>query len=217
MSEPVVRALQKPLRITIGDVFRGGVQNPLSISGRIEAGSLQIGDGVIAMPSVEKAYIKGIEVDDKGCEWAVAGHIATLHLTDIDPVHLKWVLNRPVNFGEFVNTDLVAHRTGDVLCAPGSPIQSVTELTVKLLAFDHITPMSVDVHRGRLHAPGRVTQLVATLDKGNGAVIKKKPKIIQPGSVARIRVEMDRPVPLEAPTRIVLRANGETVGAGLLE
>ena len=88
---------------------------------------------------------------------------------------------------------------------------------MKILAFDHITPMSVDVHRGRLHAPGRVTQLVATLDKGNGNIIKKKPKILQPGSVARIRVEIDRPVPLEAPTRIVLRANGETVGAGLLE
>ena len=91
MSEPVVRALQRPLRITIGDVFRGGVQNPVSISGRIEAGSLQVGDAVLAMPSGEKAYIKGIELDDEGSDWAVAGQIVTLHLTDIDPIHLKCV------------------------------------------------------------------------------------------------------------------------------
>ena len=91
------------------------------------------------------------------------------------------------------------------------------ELTVKMLAFEHIIPMSVDVHRGRLHAPGRVIQLMATLDKSDGSILKKKPKIVQPGSVARIRVALDHPVPLEAPTRIILRANGETVGAGLLE
>src|ERR1700722_6995842 len=28
-SEPVTRALTKPLLLTIGDIFRGGVQNPL--------------------------------------------------------------------------------------------------------------------------------------------------------------------------------------------
>lgn len=97
-SEPIVRALQKPLRITIGDVFRGGVQNPLSVSGRIEAGSLQVGDAVLAMPSGEKAYIKGVEVDGEEGGWAVAGQIATLHLTDMDPVHIKYVSRSDYGF-----------------------------------------------------------------------------------------------------------------------
>jgi elongation factor 1 alpha-like protein len=48
-------------------------------------------------------------------------------------------------------------------------------------------------------------------------VTKKRPKIISPGSIARIVVEMDQPVPLEAPSRIVLRAGGSTVAAGLIE
>jgi len=195
-SEPASRALEKPLRMTISDIFRGGVQNPLSVSGRVDSGSLQVGDQVIAMPSGEKAYIKGIEVDQESNDWAVAGQNVTLHLTDIDPVHLK---------------------TGDVLCDPLSPIKNITSFTTKILAFDHITPMQVDVHRGRLHAPGRITQLLVTMDKGSGAVLKKKPRLVQPGSVARILVEMDAVVPLEAPGRVVLRANGETVAAGLLE
>ena len=195
-SEPISRALGKPLRLTIGDIFRGGVQNPLLISGRVEAGSVQIGDKVLTVPSGETAYVKGIEVDQEPSDWAVAGQNAVLHLTDIDSIHLK---------------------SGDVICPPSAPVKSITTFTTKILAFEHITPMHVDVHRGRLHVPGRITQLTAVLDKGSGAIVKKKPRLVQPGSVARVVVEMEAAVPLEAPGRVVLRAGGETVAAGLLE
>ena len=77
--------------------------------------------------------------------------------------------------------------------------------------------MHIDVHRGRLHVPGRITQLVATLDKGSGKPTKRKPKIVAPGKVARVVVELEQSIPLEAPARIVLRSSGETVAAGLLE
>lgn len=195
-SEPYTHALEKPLRMTIADVFRGGVQSPVSISGRIDAGSLQIGDQILTMPSGEKAVIKSLEVDGEPSEWAVAGQNVVLNLANIDPIHL---------------------RSGDVICTPASPVQNITTFTTKVLAFDHLMPMLVDIHRGRLHVPGRISRLVATLDKGTGAPVKKKPKIIPPGTVARIVVEMDQAIPLEAPARIVLRASGDTVAAGLLE
>ncbi|KIW41550.1 translation elongation factor Tu [Exophiala oligosperma] len=198
-SEPATHALDKPLRMTIGDVFRGGVQNPLSVSGRLESGTVQTGEQVLVMPSGEKAQVRSLQVDDDGepRDWAVAGQNVVLNLTDIDPVHLK---------------------TGDVLCsASSSPIRNVREFTAKVLAFDHLTPMAVDVHKGRLHVPGRISQLVATLDKASGAVVKKRPKIVQPGTVARVLVRLDDAVPLEAPSRVVLRSNGDTVAAGLIE
>jgi elongation factor 1 alpha-like protein len=197
-SEPTTFALEKPLRLTITDIFRGGVQNPLSVSGRIDAGSVQVGDIVLAVPSGETANIKGIEVDSESAEWAVAGQNVTLHLSDIDPTHLK---------------------AGDVICPPSAPLKCLKEFTVKILAFEHMTPMHVEIHRGRLHAPGRVTQLVAVLDKGSGAIVKKKPRLIKPGDVARIVVEVDVEggVPLEAPGRVILRAGGQTVAAGLLD
>jgi elongation factor 1 alpha-like protein len=88
-SSPAARALEFPLRITVGDIFRGGVVHPLSISGRIDAGTLQVGDQILAMPSGEKGTIKGVEVDGQAAEWAVAGQIAVLHLSDIDAIHLK--------------------------------------------------------------------------------------------------------------------------------
>lgn len=196
-SDPANRAVEKPLRLTIADIFRGGVQNPLSISGRLESGSLQIGDKIIAMPANETATVKGIDVDSEPADWAVAGQNVVLHLTDIEQKYLK---------------------PGDAICPPSAPIKNITSFTVKILAFDHVTPMHVEVHRGRLHVPGRITQLVAVLDKSTGAEMgKKKPRLVQPGAVARVVVEVETAVPLEAPGRVVLRAGGETVAAGLLE
>ncbi|KAJ5256249.1 hypothetical protein N7505_011400 [Penicillium chrysogenum] len=195
-SEPYTHALEKPLRMTIGDVFRGGVQSPLSISGRIDAGSLQMGDHILIMPSGETATVRSLEVDSQPSDWAVAGQNVVLNIANIDPIHL---------------------RSGDVVCRPSSPIPTITSFTAKVLAFEHLMPMQVDVHRGRLHVPGRISKLVASLDKASGAAIKKRPKIVGPGVVVRVVVEMDQAVPLEAPTRVVLRAGGSTVAAGLLE
>jgi elongation factor 1 alpha-like protein len=195
-SESTVYALDKPLRMTIGDVFRGGIQNPLSVSGRIEAGNVQVGGQIVVMPSAEKAFVKSLEVDDEPQDWAVAGQNVVLNLTEIDAIQLK---------------------IGDVICSQVSPIQNITSFRAKVLAFNHLTPMNVDVHRGRLHVPGRLSGLVALLDKSTGVVLKKKPKIVQPGSVVRVVIELEQAVPLEAPGRIVLRAGGETVAAGLIE
>lgn len=196
-SEPVTRALSKPLRLTVGDIFRGGVQNPLSISGRIESGSLQMGDALLAQPSSEKCYIKSLEIDDEPVDWAVAGQNVTVHLTGIEEQYLK---------------------IGDVLCTPLNPIKNVKQFTAKVLAFEFITPMQIDVHRGRLHTAGRIKEIVAVLDKHTGAVSgKKKPRIVKPGMIARVVVELDLSVPLEAPGRVVLRSDGQTIAAGLLE
>jgi elongation factor 1 alpha-like protein len=194
--EPISSALSSPLRLPISDIFRGGVTNPLSVSGRIEAGSLQTGDTLMAMPSSQTASVKAIEVDNAPAEYAVAGQIATLHLTDIDPIHL---------------------RIADVLCSPRNPMPNIRSFTTKILAFEHVLPMTVDVHRGRLHVPGRITELVCVLDKASGLVTKRKPRVVQPGMVARVKVVIEEGVPLEVPGRIVLRSGGATVAAGLLE
>lgn len=196
-SEPAARALDKPLRMTIGDIFRGGIQNPLSVSGRIESGSLQVGDALLVQPATEKGFVKSLEVDSELADWAVAGQNVTVHLSDIDPVHLK---------------------IGDVLCSPSSAIANVKEFKAKVLAFDFLTPMQVDIHRGRLHTPGKIKEIVSVLDKVTGAAIgKKRPRIIKPGQLARVVVELATAVPLEAPGRVVLRSDGATVAAGLLE
>ena len=196
-SEPVSRAIEKPLRLTIEDIFRGGVQNPISVSGRIDTGTVQIGESILIMPVNQIATIKGLDVDKESAEWAVAGQNVVLNLADIEPKHL---------------------RSGDVICLPTAPIPCVKAFAIKLLAFDHIMPMHCEIHKGRLHAPGRISRLEAVLDKASGVVLKgKKPKLIKPGSVARVMVEVEESIPLESGSRVILRAGGETMGAGLAE
>jgi len=195
-SEPAARALDKPLRFTIGDIFRGGVQNPLSVSGRIEAGSLQMGDALLAQPANEKCFTKSLEIDNEPADWAVAGQNVTIHLSDVDPIHLK---------------------VGDVLCSPSSPINCIKEFTAKVLAFEFMVPGSVDVHRGRLNVAGKVSEFIALLDKSTGAVVKKKPRVVKPGDIARVKIQLGAVVPLEKGLRVVLRSGGDTVAAGLLE
>ncbi|KAI1777040.1 hypothetical protein F4818DRAFT_408903 [Hypoxylon cercidicola] len=194
-SEPMARALHKPLRLTISEVYRS-TQSPLTISGRIDAGSLQAGDALLVQPSGEKAYVKSLELDQEPVDWAVAGQNVVIHLSNIDPIHV---------------------RVGDIICDTKQPIACVDTFTVKILAFDILMPMQVDVHRGRLHAAGQIVEMPALLDKVKGTVTKKKPRIVKPGSVARVVVKMGSKVPLEAGQRVVLRSGGDTVAAGLLE
>jgi elongation factor 1 alpha-like protein len=194
-SEPMTRALNKPLRLTISEVYRTS-QSPLTISGRLDAGSLQTGDALLVQPSGEKAYVKSVELDSEPADWAVAGQNAVIHLSNIDPIHV---------------------RVGDIVCDIKSPIACIDNFTVKVLAFDILMPMQVDVHRGRLHSAGQIVQIPALLDKVKGTVLQRKPKIVKPGSVARVVVKMGAKVPLEAGQRVVLRSGGETVAAGLLE
>ncbi|KAF2633989.1 hypothetical protein BU25DRAFT_486965 [Macroventuria anomochaeta] len=190
------RQFEKPLRLSVADVFRGDLRSPLSISGRIDAGTLQVGDVILALPANETATIKSIEVQDAPVDWAVAGQIPTLHLTDIDPVHL---------------------RQGDIVCSPKAPVKLVKAFTSKLLAFEHVLPMPVEVFRSTLNSPGSIRTLSAKLNKFTGEVTKKKPRIVKPGEVARVVVQLERELPIEEGMRVVVRERGRTVGAGLME
>jgi elongation factor 1 alpha-like protein len=190
------RNFTKPLRLSVADVFRGDMRSPLSIAGRIDSGTLQVGDVILALPANQTATIKAIEVQDQPVDWAVAGQIPTLHLTDIDPVHL---------------------RQGDIICPPSAPVKLVKAFSSKLLAFEHVLPCPVEVFRSTLNSPGSIRVLSAKLNKFTGEVAKKKPRIVRPGEVARIVVQLQKELPIEEGMRVVIRERGRTVGAGLME
>ncbi|KAH7151904.1 hypothetical protein B0J13DRAFT_673022 [Dactylonectria estremocensis] len=195
-SEPSsARALNKPFRLAISEVFRSQL-GTTTIAGRIDAGSIQIGDLVLVQPSGEEAYIKSIMVDSDVQDWAVAGQSVSIALTNIDPIHI---------------------RVGDMLCHKTQPINCSDTFILKAMAFAHLMPMPVDLHRGRLHAAGQIQSITATLDKASGTVVKKKPRIVQPGDVARVVVKLASKAPLESGQRVVIRSGGETIAAGLLE
>lgn len=203
-SEPSAqnRALSGPLRLPISQVFSAGTQHPLSVAGRITSGSVQVGDQIIIVPGGQTGYVKALSVDDDPAEWAIAGQNTTLHLSaEIDAKLIKG---------------------GDLVCPASAPAPLWTSLTLKVLAFEHIMPMYCSIVVGRMNIPGRVTKLFAVLDKTTGKPVAgkgKKPRIIKPGEAAKIEVavELEGGAPLEEGARVVLRAEGETVGTGIVE
>ncbi|KAI3397282.1 hypothetical protein diail_11014 [Diaporthe ilicicola] len=195
MSEPAARPLDKPLRMTISDRWETPL-SPVAVAGRLDAGSLQVGDALLVQPSGQKAYVKALEMNGESVDWAVAGQHVVIYLShvDEDKIHI-----------------------GNVICTPRDPVLCVDKFTMKALAFDTFFPMPAEIHKGSLRVPGKISQLRAVLDIHGGAIIKKKPQIVSKGSVARITMKTDEKVPLEKGERIVIRYNGDTVAAGLLE
>ena len=194
-ADPISRPLRKAFRMAISEIWKSPLGH-VTVSGRIDTGTTQIGDVLVVQPSGEEAYVKTIMVDADLRDWAVAGESVSIFLTGIDPAHL---------------------RVGDIMCAASSPVGTSDTFRMKAMAFEHVMPMPIDLHRGRLHSAGQVLEMEAILDKATGEVLKKRPKVIQPGEVARVTVKLASKIPLEAGQRVVIRSSGETVAAGLVE
>ena len=196
--EATKEVITKPFRMQVADVFRGGVMNPLSVAGRIGAGNVQIGDVLTVEPSGENASLKAIDIGGDARDFAVAGQIATLHLDgDLE------TLTRNL-------------RSGDLLCNASKPAKTVQTFVANVDALESLLPQGADVHIGRLHVPGKISQLVETLDK-KGGVLKKKPRIVKERQRARVKVVLEQSMPVESWNRIVLRTNGSTIAAGVAE
>lgn len=194
-SDPAPRSLRRPFRMAISEIWKSPLGH-ITVSGRIDTGTTQIGDAFIVQPSGEEAYVKTIMVDADLRDWAVAGENVSIFLTGIDVTHL---------------------RVGDIISAASAPIACNDTFTMKAMAFEHVMPMPVDLHRGRLHSAGQIADMEAVLDKATGEVVKKRPKVVRPGEVARVTVRLKARIPLEAGQRVVIRSSGETVAAGLVE
>ncbi|CAK7222992.1 hypothetical protein SCUCBS95973_005023 [Sporothrix curviconia] len=193
--EPMPRALDKPLRLPVFDAFKTA-GSAISISGQIEAGSLQVGDALLALPGNAKAYIKNILRNGEPADWAVAGQDVTLDLTHIDPLNVQ---------------------PGVLFCDPAKPAPVVDKLTMKVMAFEPLIPQPLEVHRGRLERAANIRELLSIIDLKTGAVLKEHPFVVTACRVARIKVDLEKKAPFEAGQRVVLRSEGKIIGAGLLE
>jgi len=193
--EPAPRSLNGPFRMAISEIWKSHL-GKATMSGRLAKGTIQVGDAIILQPSGESGYIKSLMADNELREWAVAGENVSITVVGIDLDNVK---------------------AGDYACSAEKPLECGTGFTMKAMAFDHLMPMLIDLHRGRLHSAGKVTELAALLDISTGEIVKSRPKVVKPGEVARVRVSLTHKVPLEAGQRVVIRSDGETIAAGVVE
>ncbi|KAK0490672.1 EF Tu GTP binding domain-containing protein [Armillaria novae-zelandiae] len=212
--EPPARDIASPLRLPISNVFKGQSAG-IGVTGRLCSGVVQVGERLRVLPGDETAAVKSIEVEEQSASWAMAGTNATLFLTGIDPIHLA---------------------VGSVLCPPSDVVPLATIFTARIIIFDVQLPVtagaSVELYHHSRDVPATIANLISTLDRTTGTVVKKKPRVLTKGVSAEVQIVLRStslsssapalPIPLEPFSvnkdmgRILLRRGGETIGAGIV-
>ncbi|XP_054618231.1 HBS1-like protein isoform X4 [Dunckerocampus dactyliophorus] len=198
------RSVDKPFRLCVSDVFKDQGSG-FCVTGKIEAGYIQTGDKLLAVPPNETCLVKGITLHDTPLDWAAAGDHVSLTVTGMDIIKIN---------------------VGCVFCDPKEPIRVCTRFRARLLLFSFEIPITkgfpVLLHYGTVSEPATITKLISVLHKSSGEVLKKKPKCLCKGMNAIVEIQTQRPIALELYKdykelgRLMLRYVGSTIAAGVV-
>nr|XP_045014407.1 HBS1-like protein isoform X2 [Jaculus jaculus] len=202
--KPPQRCIDKPFRLCVSDVFKDQGSG-FCVTGKIEAGYVQTGDRLLAMPPNETCTAKGITLHDEPVDWAAAGDHVSLTL---------------------VGMDIIKINVGCIFCGPKEPIKACTRFRARILIFNIEIPITkgfpVLLHYQTVSEPAVIKRLISVLHKSTGEVTKKKPKLLTKGQNALVELQTQRPVALELYKdfrelgRFMLRYGGSTVAAGVV-
>lgn len=205
------RAEDRPFRAIINDIFKGSATS-LTVSARIEAGSLENGEKVYIMPNADAVTVKSITVSDNSSANGVcfAGDQVSIVL----------------NATSTIEPDSISG--GHVLCRGGTEcLVPGKRYLVRIVLFNVVVPI-IKGSRAELFAhslcePCTVTRLRAVLDKATGEVVKRKPRCLTKNMSGVVELETQHAICLEAYSdfktlgRITLRDGGQTIAAGIIE
>ncbi|XP_072188714.1 HBS1-like protein isoform X1 [Excalfactoria chinensis] len=202
--KPPQRSVDKPFRLCVADVFKDQGSG-FCVTGKIEAGYIQVGERLLAMPPNETCTAKGITLHDEPVDWAAAGDHVSLTLTGMDIIKIN---------------------VGCVFCDPKEPVKVCTRFRARILIFNIEIPVTkgfpVLLHYQTVSEPATIRRLLSVLHKSTGEVTKKKPKFLTKGQNALIELETQRPVAVELYKdfkelgRFMLRYSGSTIAAGVI-
>uniref|UniRef100_A0A8C5VI89 HBS1-like protein n=1 Tax=Microcebus murinus TaxID=30608 RepID=A0A8C5VI89_MICMU len=202
--KPPQRSIDKPFRLCVSDVFKDQGSG-FCVTGKIEAGYIQTGDRLLAMPPNETCTAKGITLHDEPVDWAAAGDHVSLTL---------------------VGMDIIKINVGCVFCGPKEPIKACTRFRARILIFNIEIPITkgfpVLLHYQTVSEPAVIKRLISVLNKSTGEVTKKKPKLLTKGQNALVELQTQRPIALELYKdfkelgRFMLRYSGSTIAAGVV-
>ncbi|XP_074472179.1 HBS1-like protein isoform X1 [Sebastes fasciatus] len=198
------RSVDKPFRLCVSDVFKDQGSG-FCVTGKIEAGYIQTGERILAMPPNETCTVKGITLHDEPLDWAAAGDHVSLTVTGMDIIKIN---------------------VGCVFCDPKEPIRACTRFKARILLFNIEVPITkgfpVLLHYQTVSEPATIRKLISILHKSSGEVLKKKPKCLSKGMNAIVEIQTQRPVSLELYKdykelgRFMLRYVGSTIAAGVV-
>uniref|UniRef100_A0A665V7Y4 HBS1-like protein n=1 Tax=Echeneis naucrates TaxID=173247 RepID=A0A665V7Y4_ECHNA len=114
------RSVDKRFRLCVSDVFKDQGSG-FCVTGKIEAGYIQTGDKILAMPPNETCTVKGITLHDEALDWAAAGDHVSLTVTGMDIIKIN---------------------VGCVFCDPKEPIRVCTRFRARILLFNIELPIT---------------------------------------------------------------------------
>jgi len=199
------RAMDKPFRMSLSDIFRAQSGSGFSVSGRVEAGVVMKDDKVLISPLNEVCTVKSVLVEQVDSLTGFAGDHVVLTL---------------------VGPDQASVVAGMVLCDPSQPVPVATRFQARVVVFNIEVPITkgypVVLHYGCVSEQATIKKLVSLLNKSNGEVVKTKPRCLTGNQSAVVEIIISRPIPLELYKsnrelgRFMLRTGGHTIAAGMV-
>jgi len=208
MFKPADRLLDKPLRMTISDVYKPppGVPAGVIVAGKIETGFVGVQDKIAIVPNNNIGTVKAIHKTGNSVDWAVAGDNVELSLSGVE-----------------LNEVAVGH----IACDPSHRVPVCNKVRGQVVVFGGlrvpITPgTQVVFHTQSSEAAGKIINLFSLVDKTTGEPTKSKPRFLNEGHAALIDIQLISPVCIEkykdcrALARFMLRDHGRTIAAGVV-
>jgi len=199
------RAMDKPFRLSVSDIFRAQSGSGFSVAGRVEAGVVMKDDRVLISPLNEICTVKSVLVEQMDSLTGFAGDHVVLTL---------------------VGPDQASVVAGMVLCDPSQPVPIATRFRARVVIFNIEVPITkgypVVLHYGCVSEQATVKKLVSQLNKSTGEVVKAKPRCLTGNQSAVVEIIVSRPIPLELYKsnrelgRFMLRTGGHTIAAGMV-
>jgi len=203
---PPKRHENKPLRIPLQDVYKIGGHGTVA-AGRVECGTLKIGEKVVFAPSDTKVTeVKSIEQHHAEMKEAFPGN----------------------NIGFSVKNISVSQLRRGMVCGhEKSPPQEVKAFLAQIIILEHPGSICVghspvvDAHT--CHIACRISKLVSKIDKRSGKVIEENPSALKSGEAAIVELVPTKPMCVEEYAvcpqlgRFAMRDMKKTVAVGIVK
>ena len=200
------RPIEKPLRMPIQGVYKiGGVGTV--VVGRIETGTIKIGDAVTFAPGGVTSEVKSIEMHKESFEEATAGNNVGLFVKNVstNDIYRGYVCSNSDN----------------------DPAKEVVDFTAQVMILNCPGQISngyapiIDCHTS--HVACKFQEIHAKIDRKTGAELEKEPKSIKTGDTAIVTMVPLKPMCVEAFSeygplgRFIIRDMCQTVGVGQIK
>ncbi|XP_051910323.1 elongation factor 1-alpha-like [Hippocampus zosterae] len=176
-----VRALNKPLRLPLQDVYKIGGVGTVPV-GKIETGVLKPGMTLTFSPAKVTAEVKSIEMHHQGLDAALPGHNVGFNIKNVSVKNL---------------------RRGDVAGdAQHDPPSDVSSFDAQVIILNHpgrikagYSPV-LDCHTA--HVTCRFAELKEKLDRRTGAKVEDRPQLLISGDAANVKLVPLKPMCVES-------------------